>query len=278
VKNTKRKPVLGTVLALSLAVIIALAVVFPAVAIGKKNPDVTVTASNQGHVSLELPPPGGAPPPAGVAGHPTDIVLSFYDYYKGPASGADVIVVYIWVSALNKYIPIAAIGDQAPSAQIKAFWNNTPVYLEVDGVVIRNNLKTVADKELDVWVEMGRCPYGHAILAETGRCFYGHRSMNAPSSTTFIANLTVPVGPLDYTGLPAIFGSTFTVPAMDVTFRQITESYLDVETGVLPDGSTEKTTATKVPAWVNPHIPAWFNGPCMDVGFIMQETIITTPP
>jgi hypothetical protein len=251
----KRKLVLGAVLALSLAVIISGVAVFPAIATGKKNTHVTVEASNQGNVRLDLPPPGGAPPPAGVAGHPTNLILSFFDYVKGPASGTDVIVVYIWVSALNKYIPIAAIADQPPNEQIKAFWNNTPVYLEIDSVVIRNNLKTVANKELDVWKE---CARGHDDI--------------------LIANLTVPIGPLDYTGLPAIFGSTFTVPAMDVTFRPIAESWRELVTEVLPDGSTEKVTDTKVPAWVIAHIPAWFNGAYLDAGGIVYETIIDTPP
>src|SRR4030042_5453581 len=172
----KRKLVLGTVLALSLAIIILVAAIFPALASGKKHPDVTVVSSNQGHVRLDLPPPGGAPPPAGVAGHPTNLILTFIDYYKGPASGTDVIVVYIWVSTANMYIPIAAIGDQPANEQIKKFWNNTPVYLEIDNVVIRNNLKTVADKELDVWKE---CARGHDDI--------------------LIAHLTVHVGPLDNT-------------------------------------------------------------------------------
>jgi hypothetical protein len=249
----KRKLVLGPVLSLSLAVIIAVAAVFPAVATAKRNFNVIVEATNQGHVHLDLPPPGGAPPPAGVAGHPTNLLLSFYDYVNGPASGTDVIVVYIWVSTLNMYVPIAAIADQPANAQIKAFWNNTPVYLEVDGVVIRNNLKKVADKELDVWEEYAP----------------GHDDI-------LIANLTVPVGPLDYTGLPPIFGSTFTVPAMEVTFRPVAESYREESTGVLPDGSTGKTTDTRVPAWVRILIPAWFNGAYFNSGVIVHETVITT--
>jgi len=100
----KRKLVLGTVLALSLAIIILVAAIFPALASGKKHPDVTVVSSNQGHVRLDLPPPGGAPPPAGVAGHPTNLILTFIDYYKGPASGTDVIVVYIWVSTVSSQV------------------------------------------------------------------------------------------------------------------------------------------------------------------------------
>jgi hypothetical protein len=244
----KRKIILVAVLALSLVIMIAVAAVFPAVAANKTK---TIESTNQGHISLELPPPGGA-----VAGHPTNIVFSFYDYSKGPASPADVIVVYIWISSMNKYIPIAAIADQPPNAKVKQFWNNTPVYLEVDGIVMRNNLKVVADKELDVWMECKRA-----------------------DDEVFIANLTVPVGPLDYTSLPSsVFGSTFTVPAMEVTFRQTAESYREEVTEVNPDGSIEKTITTKVPAWVFPRIPAWFNGPCQDVGAIFHQTVITTIP
>jgi hypothetical protein len=255
VKNTKRKLVLGTVLALSLSFIIAVAAVFPAFASGKKKPDPTVEAYNSGNVGLDLPPPGGAPPPAGVAGHPTNLLLLFIDYYKGPASGTDVIVVFIWVSALNKYIPIAAIADQPANAQVKTYWNNTPVYLEIDNVVIRNNLKTVADEELNVWTE----------------CARGHNDI-------LTANLTVPVGPLDYTGLPSIFGSTFTVPAMDATFRQTAESYRETETEILPDGSTEKTTYIRVPAYVTVHASAWFNYIYWDVGMIVDQKTTITPP
>jgi len=199
----KIRNVLVAVLALSLVVTITVATIFPAFAANK-----TIDSSNQGHISLELPSPGGA-----VASHPTNIVFSFYDYTKGPLSPTDVLVVYIWISSMNKYIPIAAIADHPPNAQIKQFWNNTPIYMEVDGVVLRNNLKAVADKELDVWMENPGTSYGH-----------GHNSWNAADDEVLVANLTVPVGPLDYTGLPpSVFGSTFTVPAMEITFRQTAE-------------------------------------------------------
>ena len=108
---------------------------------------------------------------------------------------------------------------------------------------------------------------------------YGDKSRNVAGDKVLIANLTVPVGPLDYTGLPSsVFGSTFTVPVMDVTFRPTAESYQEEVTEVNPDGSMEETTTTKVPVWVFPRIPAWFNGPCMDVGLVWHETIITTMP
>jgi hypothetical protein len=210
-----------------------------------------LTAYNAGHIRLDLAPPGGA-----VTGHPTNMILSFYDYYKGPASGTDVIVVYIWVSSLNKYVPIAAIADQPANAQIKQFWNNTPVYLEVDGVVIRNNLKTVADKELDVWME------------NTWTC-YGR--WNVPNDEVLIANLTVPVGPLDYTGLPPVFGSTFTVPPLEATFHQITESWRETGTTTMPGGTTTITSIRR-DASVSVEMPAWFNADYIANGRINHDS------
>jgi hypothetical protein len=228
-----------------LAITIAIVVISPAGAINK-----TLTAYNVGHIRLDLAPPGGA-----VTGHPINMILSCYDYYKGPASKTDVIVVYIWVSTLNKYVPIAAIADQPANAQIKQFWNNTPVYLEVDGVVIRNNLKQVADKELDVWMENTWTCYGYCKGA----------------NEVLIANLTVPVGPLDYTGLPSIFGSTFTVPPLEATFRQITESWQETETMLMPSGTTTITSIRR-DASVSVEMPAWFNADYIASGRINHDS------
>jgi hypothetical protein len=262
----KRKLVFVTILALSLVAIVAVAAVIPALAFGKKNTNANVMYSDEAGVAVELPPPGGA-----IAGHPTNLALSPYDYGRSPngAPGADVLVIYIWVSAMNNYIPIAVINDQPPTAEIKAVWNGTPVYLEVNGVVIRNNIKTVADKELDIWTDTTWTRDGW------GGCGCGYYT----KSEAFIANLTVPVGPLDYTGLPPIFGSTWTVPAMTLTFRPIAEGYHSEETAVLPSGITIKSTYTSVPAWVRTSIPAWLNMGPADVGTIRKGVVTTfTPP
>jgi hypothetical protein len=226
----KKKTILGTLLALSLAAIITIAAVTPALASKPQSNPGSVTYSNDGWVCVQLPPPGGA-----MTGHPIDLKFWAQDVEKR-SGGVDVLNIIIWVSALNSYITIAAIADQVPTAEVKAAYNGTPVYLEINGVVIRNNIKTVADKELDVWMERAR----------------GHDDI-------FIANLTVPVGPLDFTGLPPIFGSTFTVPAMTLTFSGIAEGSRQTTTANLP-GFTWSQTSTMVPAFVIVDIPAWLTG------------------
>jgi hypothetical protein len=246
----KKRTILGTVLALSLAVIIAVAAAAPALA--TYNTNSTVFYDTHGSVVLQLPPSGGSPPPAGVAGHPTNVVLKAYDYDRRSGS-ADVLVVYIWVSASNSMIPIAAITDQTPTAIVKAIWNNTPVYSEVNGVVIRNNIKQVADKELDVWMESVWTYYG------CGRNGYGYSN-----SETLMANLTVPVQ-LDFTGLPSVFGSSFTVPPMTIMFRPIADGFRE-----------EGETGTDVPAWARVAIPKWLGPAELEVvGHITEHNVAT---
>jgi hypothetical protein len=226
----KKKTILGTLLALSIAATITIAAVIPALASKPQSNPGSVAYSNEGWVCVQLPPPGGA-----MAGHPTNLKFWVHDYQKR-SGGADVLEIIIWVSALNGYITIASIADQVLPPEVKASYNGTPVYLEINGVVIRNNLKTVADKELDVWME---CARGHDDVLK--------------------ANLTVPVGPLDFTGLPLIFGSTFTVPAMTLTFSGIAEGSRQTTTANLP-GFTWTQKSTRVPAFVIVDIPAWLNG------------------
>ena len=201
-----------------------------------------------------------------MTGHPIDLKFWAQDYEKR-SGGADILNIIIWVSALNGYIPIAVISDQVPPAEVKAAYNGTPVYLEVDGVVIRNNLKTVADKELDVWMQTEWTRDGWTYV----------------KNKSFIANLTVPVGPLDFTGLPPIFGSTFTVPAMTLTFSEIAAGTRNTITTVQP-GFTWTQTSTLVPAFVIVDVPAWLNGiPGVSgkqtvVGNINENAVTTITP
>lgn len=264
----KKKIILGTILVLSLAITVAVAAVTPALA----NPPASNTVSgNSGTVTLQLPPGGGA-----LASRPVDIRLEAFDYDRNSYGGADVMLVYIWVSTLNYYIPIAAIGDKAPSPELKAFWNSTPVYLEVNGVAIRNNLKTVADKELDVWTETMWTQYGGGSWGydEYGRCVW-----NIAGAQTLKVNLTVPVGPLDYTGLPAIFGSTFTVPSMSLMFTGIADGSPLKETSTMPSGFKYEYKTTAVPAHVKATIPTWIGSSTFAAGGMGKSfTMTSTPP
>ena len=218
------------------------------------DPNAMISHSNAANVILSLPPGGGA-----LAGHPTNLRFVVYDFDQS-MDNADAMIVYVWVASTNSYVPVAVIRDQAPSAGLTAFWNNTPVYLEVNGVVMRNNIKTVVDSQLDVWIDSS--------------ANNGHKA----ADTVLIANLTVPV-PLDFTGLPpAVFGLAFSVPPMSLMFRGIAGGFHHEETFTVPSGYTLLTVHTDVPAWVRATIPTWV-GLSEVVGTIMfHDTTTITPP
>jgi hypothetical protein len=232
-KKLKRKIILGAILTLSLVLSVTLLAIVPAIA----NSTLRNSNSKSGiaaDILLQLPPPGGAPT------HPTNFRITFTDADKRTGSG-DVMRVDLWVSALNTYVPVALIFDQPMTGQEKMMYNNSALYLEVNGVVIRNNLKEVADKELDVWQDYGS--WGN------GRYDSGDK--------TLIATLTVPLQ-LDFTGLPPIFGASFTIPALEVRFIAIAEGYsIDPIVTNLPSGYVSTIKATAVPAWAFAHIPEW---------------------
>jgi hypothetical protein len=243
--------------ALSLAIIITGASVGSTIATHRYpapvDPNVAISHDNAANVFLNLPPGGGA-----LAGHPTNIRFVVYDY-DGLKNNGDSMTVYIWIASTNSYVPVAVIRDQAPTAGATAFWNNTPVYLEVNGVVMRNNLKTVADNQLDVWIESGN---------------NDHKTVDI----VLMVNLTVPV-PLDFTGLPsAVFGSAFAVPPTTLMFRGIADGFHHEETFTVPSGYKLLTVHTDVPAWVRATIPTWV-GLSEVVGTILyRDTTTITPP
>lgn len=241
-----------------LAILIVTAAITPTLAFQKQSETNSGSKGNHASVTLQLPPGGGA-----LVGRPVDILLLAYDY--GSLMGySDVIIVTLWVPAMNQYVPLAVISDQAPNAQVKSLWNGTPVYMEVNSVVIRNNLKTVSDKELNVWMEYSCSGHGNGAL----------------DTKVLIANLTVPVL-LDFTGLPStIFGSVFTVPAMTLVFRAIDDGYLTEEVLTFPSGYSMKSSHTSIPAWVKASIPAWLSTHALTVSGVIsyRETITMTGP
>jgi len=234
----RKKLIFGTILTLSLVLTVAVATIFPAIANSTPSNSITQYGTIVDAV-IQLPTPGGA-----IASHPTSLKILAFDYDRRSDS-VDALRVTIWVSAMNTYVPVAFISDKPWSAQQKAILNNTAMYLEVNGVVIRNNLKVVADKELDVWQESKWTYYG------CGRDGYSYAN-----SETLEANLTVPVQ-LDFTGLPPTFGSSFAVPAMYMKFVGIAEGDLVQGTSTLPSGAKASEKYTGVPAWALVIIPTW---------------------
>ncbi len=213
--------------------------------------NVPPASTTVGNVIVSLPPGGGA-----LAGRPTDIRLVIYDY-NATRNYTDALFFYVWIPSLNIYNPMAIILDQPPVDQMKAVWNNTAIYLEVNGTVIRNNFKIVADNQLDVWVE----------------------SAHGDEDTVLNANLTVPVA-LDFTNLPpAVFGTNLTVPAMALMFRGVADSFYHQETFTLQSGFKITTTHYDVPAWVRINIPTWIGGQTETSGTILvREVTVVTPP
>lgn len=263
----KKKLILGIILTLSLVLIIAVIAAIPASA--NSTPSNSITKyGTLAEAVLQLPPPGGA-----IASHPTNLRLLPFDYDRRSGS-VDALRVSIWVSAMNTYVPVAFISDQPWSAQDKANLNNTAMYLEVNGVVIRNNLKVVADKELDVWMEAGKSQFGNGRWSWDD---YGRYVWEIPDGDTLIANLTVPVQ-LDFTGLPPTFGSSFAVPAMYMKFVGIAEGDPVQGTSTLPSGAKVSEKYTGVPAWAYVNIPAWGGSQYLAGAIGENEAITFTMP
>jgi hypothetical protein len=234
----KSNTILGTVLVLSLAVIIAVAAVAPALAHGGKSDPPSTDNYPQysagGNVILQLPP---------ATGHPTDLMIVAYDVEKRSAFGAgDIMVVYLWVPALNMYLPVADIIDTSNPdliAWAKAIFAGLP---------IAQNIIPVADKELEVW-----------------KC-----------GDVLTANLTVPVT----IKLPAVpFGGDFTILPIAIEFRGFDETFRDKSTGVFPSGWKYSITRIERPAWVQVWT-SWVSiGTYRNVGTLyVHETATYTPP
>jgi hypothetical protein len=263
-KRMRNKLILGTTLTLSLVLTVSILTVFPTLANSTPRNSLTEYAT-VAEVVLQLPPPGGA-----LISRPSNLRISVFDYDKRSDS-ADALQVLIWVSALNTYVPIAFIKDQAWSAQEKAVLNNTAMYLEVNGVVIRDNLKVVADQELDVWMEKSS---EHSGNGHWGWDNYGRYIWQMSGDNTLLANLTIPVQ-LDYTGLSSVFGSSFAVPKMSMRFVEIAEGHPTETAAVFPSGTTISSKTTAFPAWVGVVIPSWGTGTQFFAGGVGEDTFIT---
>jgi hypothetical protein len=252
--NTKR--LFAATLALCLAVTIAVAIITPAFADPRNGVADSGGKTNRGTVEYNTPSGGGA-----LANRPTDLIILAYDYDES-MNNTDLLAVAMWVPSMNSFVPVAVIGDQAPNAQIKTLWNNTAVYLEVNGAVIRNNLVTVSDDQLEVWTEPARTINNHGYANEI----------------VLMANLTVPVQ-LDFTNLPAAaFGTAFSVPAMSLMFRGVGNAFAHEETQRFPNGYTIASVHIDIPAWVHIYVPAWGYSPTVSGSILYHETSTIVPP
>jgi len=244
------KKVLGVVLALSLAAIIAVAAVVPALAHGNQSGDdkrgsLITFYGNGGSVFLQLP--------TGIPSHPTTMQIEVYDFDRRSYFGAmNVMVVYLWVPARNSPASVAICSDN-PNPDFYAFakmlFNNTPVWTPP----IMPNIFQVADKELEV----------------------------RKHGDTLTANLTVP---LNIT-LPAPLGGSFTLPPTALEFRGIGDAFNDEGTvSLLPSPPLSGYTITMKfigkPAWVRLWIKPWIGvfPISFDGTLFMRATRTYTPP
>jgi hypothetical protein len=247
----KKSVVLGTVLALSLAVIIAVAAVVPALAHVKKSGPTFY--STGGQVILQLPPGGGA-----LATRPTDFKI-FVDHFNRQSDfGAfDQIIISRWIPATNSFMPIAIITDNNDTAYLnllKDAYAGLPVW-HSGGAPTFENILPVDDEQLDV------SSHGDVVTAD----------------------LKVPVS----ISLSDGVGGNFTLPPMTVVFRGIDATYSRQSTSkLLPtpplSGYVIEFSSKDKPAWASIEIPAWFKDTSFEfVGIInVHETMtyIAPPP
>lgn len=216
------------VLALSLAVIIAVAAVAPALANGnqsddKKSDSLTTFYGSGGDVILQLP--------SGVPSHPINLRFEVYDFNKESSFGAmDAMFVAVWVPAINRYFAGAVISDN-PNPDFYAFaktvLNGTPFWSPLAGMA---NIFQVADEELEVR------RHGDVLMA----------------------NLTKPIN-ITLSTIP--WGGNFTLPPIALEFRGIGDVFRDEASTLLPkplmSGYTISQTFLDKPAWVRVWIAQW---------------------
>ena len=253
------KKVLGTVLALSLAAIIAVAAVVPALAYGKKSDDdksdsLTTFYGSGGNFNLQLPP--------GVPSHPTDLRFEVFDFDRRSTFGSfGVMTVALWVPALNGYVPVAVVSD-SPNPEFfdhaHTVLGGTPPWNPAKGF---SNIFPVSDTELEVNKR------GNVLTAE----------------------LTVPVEiALPFQNLPA-FASlgdmSFTLPSIKIEIRGFDSTFKDEAVqNIVPhpplSGYTITQNTINRPAWVRVWSTPWLGvAPQYTTGTLFVHVTRTyTPP
>jgi hypothetical protein len=235
VREIKRKVILGTVLALSLAMIIAVAALAPTVAVArdKKDDDSLTYYANGGQVTVQLPD--------GVPSHPTSLIFAAMhierrgDYpIRGPH---DVFAVYIWVPALNSFMPVAVFSDNPNPAHhdlMKEIYIGTPFW--IPGVM--ENYFVPAEDEL--------------VTRSRGDMFFVNLTVGAHVS-------------LNFTGSPnpqlsALGDLSFDLPPIAMEVRGFDTTYREDSKGALPSGYTSLAHYVRKPAWVRLWIRNWTGG------------------
>jgi hypothetical protein len=218
----KKSRALGTVLMISLAIIIAVAVLAPAFAVKKSDPTLYSTG---GQVNLQLPPGGGD-----LATRPTFFRIFVDHFNKQSDFGAfDQIIISLWYPALNRLTPVAIITDNDDTAYLnllKTAWTGSAVWHP--GGTTYENILTVKDDELEV------CNRGDVVTAEL--------KVPVPIALT-AGNFILPTMTVVFRGIDSAYS------------RESTSSLLPA-----PPFSGYKIAFCSIdePAWVHVEIPTWF--------------------
>ena len=235
-RTTKGKVILGTFLALSLAMIITVAALAPTVVVAshKKNDYSRTTYAYGGQVTVQLPE--GIPP------HPTTLLIASQhvekrgDYLmRGPH---DVIAVYIWIPQLNSFMPVIAIStNQNPEHQdlIKEIYGGTPLWNPVLGM---ENCHWIDEEEL--------------YTKKRGDVFFVNLTVGFHISLNFTKS---PLPPMQ-----ALGDLSFDLPPIAMEIRGIDSSYSEHSAMSLPSGWSSESWYLRKPAWVRLWIQEWTGG------------------
>jgi hypothetical protein len=254
------------ILSLTMALIIAVAAVVPALADNerRKNNDddsnvtdssnLVTTYGQHGEVILQLP--AGSPKVTNV----TAIRLVANEYNKKSTFGAyDTLLVMLWIPVYNGFMPVAQINNVNNSdldAYLQKLYNVTPVWNS-----LCPNIIDVTDKDFNVWKE------GDVIMA----------------NLTKTVKIQLPFNLMVGTPYAAFGNQTFNLPPLTLMFRPTAHSFEWKETTVLAkppfSGYTINLESQMSPAWVKADIPTWVKGAWLECsGHICTHIVQTGIP
>jgi hypothetical protein len=200
-----------------------------------------VNTSNGAIVSIQLP--------QGVPSHPVNLRISVMAIDNTSTSeGGNVMEFYLWVPAMNSYVPVAIVStgtNQTVISLVKSIVNGTPIWTPP----VMMNFFTANASQLQVSMK----------------------------DQTLMANLTTSFN----VTLPDSLGGNFTIPPMSLMFIPIASGFAHNETTVVPSSNwTISLSHTDVPSWVRVSIPMWLGSAPMEVVGTMLVNGTTTyiPP
>ena len=262
----RKKLVLGTILMLALLIVTIVAAVVPALATSKKEDDSNPVFSGIGGTVIVALPPAPNKPGTVIPAHPVDLRFVAIGHNRRSAYGAfDSLLVYLWSAPTNVFQPVAVISDNPDASEfwMKA-WNKTFVWTENQPY---KNVVTVTDKELEIWTE--------TIWPQSG---HGNKGLDMDNSEVLFVNLTKQVH-VTLPFPPPVGDLSFDLPAFNMTFRGIGDTYRVEETIGLPSGYQIKNSHWRTPAWVEVTIPTWLRGIPLEVtGHTNKGTETYVPP